>query len=183
VVLLKITGSQKFRFIIDSDYAHVVSLRAFDPPERGKVNLQSLFCGSRSRGLADSIPSATAKQRLRRLIPTTCKWACLIHIWIPESEYTPKPWPEVVYEPAHGWEATRKERIVPCDGAVVESVRDTPATIDLDAEIANISIRPAPGPIVGKAVRGRDTRSGGTPRCLTATRYRRFMKIAVSMWA
>jgi hypothetical protein len=37
VVLQKITGSQKFRFIIDSDYAHVVSLRALDPPERGKI--------------------------------------------------------------------------------------------------------------------------------------------------
>ena len=37
MVLLKITGSQKFRFIIDSDYAHVVSLRALDPTERGKI--------------------------------------------------------------------------------------------------------------------------------------------------
>jgi hypothetical protein len=39
------------------------------------------------------------------------------------------------------------------------------------------------GFIVNKAARGRDTRSGGTPRDLAATRCRRFMKIAVSLWA
>jgi hypothetical protein len=38
------------------------------------------------------------------------------------------------------------------------------------------------GFIVGKAARWRDTRSGRTPRGLTATRRRRFMKIAVSLW-
>ena len=38
------------------------------------------------------------------------------------------------------------------------------------------------GFIVGKAARGHDTRSDGTPRDLTATRCRRFMKIAVSLW-
>ena len=36
---------------------------------------------------------------------------------------------------------------------------------------------------VSKAARRGDTRSGRTPRGLTATRYRRFMKIAVSLWA
>ena len=39
------------------------------------------------------------------------------------------------------------------------------------------------GFIVGKAARGRDTRLGGTPRGLAATRCRRFMKIAVLLWA
>ena len=43
-----------------------------------------------------------------------------------------------MYEVAKGGKATGEQRIVPRDGAIFQSMRDTPAAVRLDVEVAKI---------------------------------------------
>ena len=76
------------------------------------------------------------------------------------------------------WGSCGRARIVGDEG------RSRKPRVTLERKITwSANSRGDGGFIVGKAARGRDTRLGETPRGLTATICRRFMKIAVSLWA